>query len=171
MNQIQKTMWSSDLGWVPKSILQEAREKRVTKLQQFETYKEVPQAEAEGQKITSSRFVDKWEESGELRSRLVSRSYESSQADRSDENCARVGIGTRRGNGSGGHFWSFSSWSVLEKHFYVTPPAEYRKPSVVWKMKRYLYGDKRAPREWQHHFEKTMLEWAFNAWSRNLGAS
>ena len=59
----------------------------------------------------------------------------------------------------------------LEKHFYVTPPAEYRKPSVVWKIKRYLYGDKRAPREWQHHFEKTMLEWAFNAWSPNLGAS
>ena len=62
-----ETMWSSDLGWVPKSILQEAREKEVTKLQQFETYEEVPQAEAEGQEIISSRFVDKWEESGELR--------------------------------------------------------------------------------------------------------
>ena len=49
-----KTMWSSDLGWVPKSILQEAREKEVTKLQQFETYEEVPQAEAKGQD-------DKWE--------------------------------------------------------------------------------------------------------------
>ena len=42
-----ETMWSSDLGWVPKSILQEAREKEVTKLQQFETYEEeVPHAEA-----------------------------------------------------------------------------------------------------------------------------
>ena len=76
-----ETMWSSDLGWVPKSILQEAREKEVTKLQQFETYEEVPQVEAEGQEIISSQFVDKWEESGELRSRLVSRGYESSQAD------------------------------------------------------------------------------------------
>ena len=109
-----ETMWSSDLGWVPNSILQEARQKGVTKLQQFETYEEVPPTEAEGQEITSSRFVEKWEESGELRSRLVSRGYESSQEDRSDENCARVGIGTRRGNGSGGHFWSFSSWSVGE---------------------------------------------------------
>ena len=36
------SMWSSDLGWVPKSILQEDREKDVTKLQQFETYEEVP---------------------------------------------------------------------------------------------------------------------------------
>ena len=26
------------------------------------------------------------------------------------------------------------------------------------KIKRYLYGDKRAPRWWQDHFEKTMLE-------------
>ena len=51
-----ETMWSSDLGWVPKSILQEAREKEVKKLQQFETYEEVPQAEAEGQEIISSRL-------------------------------------------------------------------------------------------------------------------
>ena len=37
-------------------------------------------------------------------------------------------------------------------------PAEYRKPGVVWKIKRYLYGDKRAPRRWQDHFQKTMLD-------------
>ena len=67
-----ETMWSSDLVWVSKSILHEAREKEVKKLQQFETHEEVPLAEAEGQEIISSRFVDKWEESGELRSRLVS---------------------------------------------------------------------------------------------------
>ena len=51
--------------------------------------------------------------------------------------------------------------AVLEKHFFVTPPAEYRKPGVVWKIKRYLYGDKRAPRAWQDHFEKTLLELGF----------
>ena len=51
--------------------------------------------------------------------------------------------------------------AVLEQHFFVTPPAEHRKPGVVWKIKRYLYGDKRAPREWQDHFEKTMLELGF----------
>ena len=61
--------------------MQETREKKVTKLQQFETYEEVPQVEAEAQGIFGSRFVDKREESGELRSRLVSRGYESSQAD------------------------------------------------------------------------------------------
>ena len=38
--------------------------------------------------------------------------------------------------------------------FFVTPPAEYRKPGVVWKIKRYLYGDKRAPRGWQDHLKK-----------------
>ena len=43
-----QTMWSS-----PKSTLQEAREKEVTKLQQFEMYEEVPQSEAEGQDIIS----------------------------------------------------------------------------------------------------------------------
>ena len=42
--------------------------------------------------------------------------------------------------------------AVLQKHFFV------RKPGVVWKIKRYLYGDKRAPRGWQYHFEKTMLD-------------
>ena len=76
-----ETMWSSDMEWIPKSILHKASEKEVTKLQQFETYEEIPLAEAEGQEIISSRFVDKWEESGELRSRLVSRGYESSYTD------------------------------------------------------------------------------------------
>ena len=33
-----ETMWSSDLGWVSKSIPQEARKKGVSKLQQFDTY-------------------------------------------------------------------------------------------------------------------------------------
>ena len=28
--------------------------------------------------------------------------------------------------------------AVLEKHFFVTPPVEYRKPSVVWKRKQIL---------------------------------
>ena len=51
--------------------------------------------------------------------------------------------------------------AVLEKHFFVTPAVEYRKPGVEWKVKRYLYGDKRAPREWQDHFEKTMLDLGF----------
>ena len=56
-----ESMWSSDLGWVPKSILQEASEKEVMQLQQFDTNEEVPQTEAEGQEIISSRFVDQWE--------------------------------------------------------------------------------------------------------------
>ena len=51
--------------------------------------------------------------------------------------------------------------AVLEKHFFVTQPVEYGKSGVVWKIKRYLYGDKRAPRGWQDHFEKTMLELCF----------
>ena len=37
----------------PSQILQDAREKEVTKLQQFDTYEEVPQAEAEGQEVMS----------------------------------------------------------------------------------------------------------------------
>ena len=31
----------------------------------------------------------------------------------------------------------------------------------MWKIKRYVYGDRRAPREWQDHIEKTMLELGF----------
>ena len=37
--------------------------------------------------------------------------------------------------------------AVVEQPFYVKPPIEYRKPGIVWKVKRYLHGDKRAPRE------------------------
>ena len=158
-------MRSSDLGWVPKPILQEAREKCVKKLRQFETYEEVPQAEAEGQEIISSRFVDKYEESGELRSRLVSRGYESSQADPASLFAATPSVVATRialvlglaqdvemavADISGAFLHA-----VLEKHFFVTPPVEYRK------IKRYVYGDKRAPRGWQDHWAKTMLELGF----------
>ena len=48
--------------------------------------------------------------------------------------------------------------AVVEQPFYVKPPIEYRKLGIVWKVKRYLYGDKRAPRGWQDHFETTMLD-------------
>ena len=130
-----------------------------------------PLAEAEGQEIISSRFVDKWEESGELGSRLVSRGYESSHADPASLFAATPSVVATRialvlglakdvemavADISGAFLHA-----VLEKHFFVTPPAEYRKPGVVWKIKRYMYGDKRAPRRWQDHFEKTMLELGF----------
>ena len=150
-----ETMWSNDLGWVPKSILQEAGERKVTKLQQFDTYKEVPQADAEGQEIISSRFVDEWEESGELRSRLVSGGYESSQVDptslfASSQRHRRshvlvlglaqdVEMAVADISGTSLHV-------VLENPFYVKPSVEYRKPGIVWKVKRYLRSDQRAPR-------------------------
>ena len=174
-----ETMWSSDLWWVPKSILQEAREKEVKKVQQFETYEEVPQAEAEGQEIISSRFVDKWEESGELRSRLVSRGYESSHADPASLFVSTPSVVATRialvlglaqdvemavADISGAFLHA-----VLEKHFFVTPPVEHRKLGVVWKITRYLYGDKRAPRGWQDHFEKTMLELGFERFESEPG--
>ena len=44
---------------------------------------------------------------------------------------------------------------------FVTLSVEYRKPGVVWKIQRYLYGDMRAPQGWQDHFEKTMLGLGF----------
>ena len=101
-----ETMWSSDLGWVPKSILHEAREKEVKKLQQFETYEEIQQAEAEGQEIIIARLRV---ESCGPDITLCCYAF-----GRGDENCACVGVDTGRGNGSGGHVWSFSSCGVGE---------------------------------------------------------
>ena len=37
---------------------------------------------------------------------------------------------------------------LWNRPFYVKPPVDYRKPGMVWKVKKYLYGDKRAPRGW-----------------------
>ena len=51
--------------------------------------------------------------------------------------------------------------AVMEQPFYAKPPIEYRKPGIVWKVKRYLYGDKRALRCGQDHFETTMLNLNF----------
>ena len=89
---------------------------------------------------------------------------------RGDENCARVGIGIGCGHGSGG-LSGASLHAVLEKPFFVTPPAEYPKPVVVWKIKRYLYCDKRAPRGWQDHFEKVMLKLGFERLESEPGCS
>ena len=78
-----------------------------------------------------------------------------------DENCARAGAAA----GISGAFLH----AVLEKHFFVTPPAEYREPGVVGKIKRYSYGDKCAPPGWQDHFEKTMLELGFGRLESEAG--
>ena len=159
------------MGWVPKSILQDSRKKEVRQLQQFDTYEEVPQAEAEGQEIISSRFVDQWEASGGLRSRLDSRGYESSHADPASLFAATPYVVATRialvlglaqdvemavADISGAFIHA-----VLEKLFFVKQPVEYRKPGVVWKEKRYLCGDMRALRVWQDHFETTMLDLGF----------
>ena len=125
MNQIQKLCGPVTWGGLPRSILHEAREKEVKKLQQFETYEEVPLAEAEGQEIISSRFVDKQEESGELRSRLVSRCYKSSHADRASlfaaapsvvatRNALVLGMAQDVEMAVADICWSFSSCSVGE---------------------------------------------------------
>ena len=163
-------MWSNDLGWVPKSDLQAAREKEVTKLQEFDTFEEVLQDEAEGE-IISSRFVDKWDTGGELRSRLVSRGYEASQIDPASLLAATPSVMATRialvlglahdvdvavADISGAFLHA-----VVEQPFHVKPPIEYRKPGIVWRVKRYLYGDKRAPRGWQDHLETTMLNLNF----------
>ena len=111
------------------------------------------------------------EESEELRSRLVSRGYESSQADPASLFAAAPSVVATRIalvvglaqdvemalESKSGDFLH----AVLEKHFFVTPPVEHRKPGVVWKIKRHLHVDKRAPQEWQDHFEETMLELGF----------
>ena len=169
--QDPETMWSSDLGWIPKSILQEAREKEVTKLQRFETYEEVPQAEAEGQEIMSSRFVCKLEENGELRSRLVSRGYESSQADPASLFAATPSVVATRialvlglaqdvemavADISGAFLHA-----VLEQHFFVTPPVEYR----VEDKDTCTVTSGRIP------WRKRCWNWASNAWSPNWVAS
>ena len=85
--------------------------------------------------------MDKWEESGELRSRLVSRGYESNQADPASVFAAAPSVVATRialvlglaqdveiavADISGAFLHA-----VLEKHFFVTPPVENRKPGVV----------------------------------------
>ena len=129
------------------------------------------QDEAEGD-IISSRFVDKWDTSGELRSRLVSRGYEA----RSDRSCFTLYCKHRRSRQQELHWcWGLAHdvdmavadisgaflHAAVEQPFYVKPPVDYRKPGIVWKVKKYLYGDKRAPRGWQDHFETTMLSLDF----------
>ena len=110
----------------------------------------------------SSRFVDKWEESGELRSRLVSRGYESSQLDLASLFAATPSVtATRIALVLGLAQDVEMVVADISGAFLHSPPVEYRKPSVVWKVKRYLYGDKRAPRGWQNHLEKTMLDFGF----------
>ena len=161
-----ETMWSSDLGWVPKSILHEAREKEVKKLQQFETYEEVPLRLRDKKSSVHGLWT-----SGKKVENLASRGYESSHTDLASLFAATPSVVATRialvlglaqdvemamADISGAFLHA-----VLEKHFFVTPPVEYRKPGVVLKIKIYLYGDKRAPRWWQDHFEKTMLELGF----------
>ena len=59
--------------------------------------------------------------------------------------------------------------AAVEQPFHVKPPVEYRKLGIVWRVKRYLYGDKRAPRVWQDHFETTLLDLNFERLESETG--
>ena len=90
------------------AILQ-AREKEVSKLQDFDIFQEVPQIEAEGHDIISSRFVDKWEGMELLTSRLCCVATHSSQPTRVTATRAALEflLAQNRDSGRGGHLWSF----------------------------------------------------------------
>ena len=55
--------------------------------------------------------------------------------------------------------------AAVEQPFFVKPPVDHRKPGIVWKVKKYLYGDKRAPRGWQDHFETTLEPFFMQLWN------
>ena len=118
-----------------------------------------------------SRFVDKLEESGELRSRLVSRGYESSQADPTSLFAATPSVVATRialvlglaqdvemavADISGAFLHA-----VLEQHFFVTPPVEYRVEDK----------DTCTVTSGRITWRKRCWNWASNAWSPNRVAS
>ena len=106
-----------------------------------------------------------------LRSRLVSRGYEASQIDPASlfgaipsVTATRIALVLGLSHDVDMAVADISGaflHAVVEQPFYVKQPIEYRKTGIVWRVKRYLYGDKRAPRGWQDHFETTMLNLNF----------
>ena len=161
------------------AILQKTREKEGTKLQDSDTFDKIPKIEAEGQGIISLRFVDIWEETGELRSRLCSRGYEARQVDPASLFAASpsvtatrlafgIGICAGRGHRTGGHLVSYLH-AELEEPYYVKRPVESRKPRIICWVKRYLHGDKRAP-WWPDHFEATTQNLIFVRWASEPGS-
>ena len=63
---------------------------------------------------------------------------------------------------------AFSMLSLGEPH-YVKRPVEFSKPGIVWRVKRYLHGDKRAP-WWPDHFEATTQNLIFVRWASEPGS-
>ncbi|KAF5669761.1 retrotransposon hobase [Fusarium circinatum] len=51
--------------------------------------------------------------------------------------------------------------STLDEEIYMEMPIGYRKPGVVLKLQKALYGLRRSPLLWQKHFEKGLLQTGF----------
>ena len=80
MNQIQRRCGQVTWDGYPSESRSRPARKRLRNCSNLKRTKRSHKLRLRGQEIISSRFVDKWEESGEPRSRLVSRDYELNQA-------------------------------------------------------------------------------------------
>ena len=156
MNQIQRRCCQVTWDGCPSQSCKRPARNRSRNCSNLKRTKRSHWLRLRDKKIISSRFVGGWEECGELRSRLVSRGYESSHTDPASLFAATPSVVATKiavvlglaqdvemvvADISGAFLHA-----VLEKHFFVTPPDEYREPGVVWKIQRYLHADKRAPR-------------------------
>jgi hypothetical protein len=158
-----------------------AMEKEIRNLQENGTYEEVP--EEPWMNVVPSMWVvnrateDDGKGAGKLKARLVVRGDQDQSEDdipcdspTVDRHTVKVMMAVAANQG-----WTARSIDIsaaflqgreIERDVYIRPPPEYRKPGIVWKLKKGLYGLKEAARLW---YEELVTDLENNGGQRLTG--
>ena len=52
---------------------------------------------------------------------------------------------------------AFLQGDVLDRELYMEPPAEEKKPNVIWRLNKAVYGLKNPPLKWYEHLDKELI--------------
>jgi hypothetical protein len=149
----------------------EAKEKELQAFMDFKVYEEVKD---EGQERLSSRWImtDKSDEqTKKVKARLVCRGYEETVKVQSDSPTGSretlhmlLSIAASKG-------WQIQSGDVknaylqgeeLEREVFMEPPREAKKPNIIWKLKKAVYGMNDAGRRWFFKVEGALVSMGCN---------
>jgi hypothetical protein len=159
-----------DSGDYPVEALTEGMQKEMSSMKTFDVFSEVLTSSLPPETVKtaiSTRWVHRWK-GDSVRSRLVCRGFTEEVADLDDTYASTpllvmvkllilISLSTS---------WTISFWDVgaaflrapVTTDIYVVPPQEYYDSgSVLWKLKKALYGLRTAPRAWQEHLAQLLI--------------
>ena len=144
--------------------VQEAKAKELSNFDDYETYEEV---KYDGQEVLGTRYVLTEKADGSIKARFVTKGFQEeffhpSDSPTSSRETVKIFLAI-----AGNEKWSVESSDVrsaflqsemIDRDVFVEPPEERKKPGIIWKLRKPVYGLNDASRKWFLSFKNTLFQ-------------